>query len=75
MFPQSAGKGKGASVSLQIFYSDQEPPSACPEGTSLKWNCGTVALSALSLEEDKVSSDDAMCVLAALPVSSLAGSD
>lgn len=37
-----------------------------------------MALSVLSLEEDKVSeqsSDDVMCALTVLPVSSLAGSD
>lgn len=66
-------------VSLcKYFTLTRSPWSTCPEGASLKWDCGTVALNVLSLEEDKVSeqsSDDAMSVLRALPVSSLAGSD
>lgn len=50
--------------------------STCPEGASQEWDCATVALNMLSLEEDKIkqSSDDALRVLTSLLVSSLARS-
>lgn len=71
-------KGRVLVSLCKYFTLTRSPGLHVLRRASLKWDCGAVALNVLSLEEDKVreqSSDDAMSVVTALPVSSLAGSD